>query len=148
VGIYSLSYKIQFTANFVGLRSALFGKQKTEPKCRFFTWTLLHQRVLTADNLQKRGWPCNPICNLCNSSPDTAVDLCKDCPFNGRVWDLIPTWAKLPFLSGVPNSYSIYAWWRRLRSLCNKDSRKTFDSLIIYFWWHICLEWNNRVFHR
>jgi hypothetical protein len=121
-------------------------KAKAEPKCRFFAWTLLHKRVLTADNLQKRGWQSNPICCLCNSSPETSVHMCKDCTFTEKVWDKIMNWANLSFLQGTQNSGSLYTWWKRLRNRCSKDTRKFFDGLMIYFWWHIWLERNRRVF--
>jgi hypothetical protein len=38
-------------------------------------------------------------------------------------------------------------WWRKLRSMCNKHSRRSFDGLMIYFWWSVWLERNNRIFH-
>jgi hypothetical protein len=86
-GQYSASsaYKIQFASNFSRMNLCPIWKAKVEPKCRFFAWTLLHKRILTADNLQKRGWPCNPICCLCNSAPETILHLCKDCPFSREV---------------------------------------------------------------
>jgi hypothetical protein len=40
--------------------SALFiWHARTEPKCKFYAWLVMHDRVLTADNLMKRNWPCN-----------------------------------------------------------------------------------------
>jgi hypothetical protein len=56
-GEYSSSsaYKIQFTTNFCKTHINLIWKAKTEPKYRFFAWTLLHNKILTSDNLQKRG---------------------------------------------------------------------------------------------
>jgi hypothetical protein len=56
-GKYSSSsaYKIQFSTNFCKIKFNPIWKAKIEPKCRFFVWTLLHNKILTADNLQKRG---------------------------------------------------------------------------------------------
>jgi hypothetical protein len=56
-GSYSSSsaYKIQFTTNFYKIKFSPIWKARIEPKCRFFAWTMLHNRILTADNLQKRG---------------------------------------------------------------------------------------------
>lgn len=142
----SSAYQIQFATNFSKMKISPIWKAKAEPKCRFFAWTLLHKRVLTADNLQKRGWPSNPICCLCNSSPETSVHLCKDCTFTEKVWDKIMNWTNLSFLQGTQNSGSLYTWWKSLRNRCSKDTRKFFDGLMIYFWWHIWLERNRRVF--
>lgn len=148
-GQYSASsaYNIQFSTNFCTMKICSIWKAKTEPKCRFFAWTLLHNRVLTAENLQKRGWPHNPSCCLCNSTFETTVHLCKDCPFSREVWDRILSWANLSSFKGIYGSDSLYDWWRNLRSRCNKPSRRSFDGLIIYFWWSIWLERNNRIFH-
>lgn len=147
-GEYSSSstYKIQFTTNFCKTHINPIWKAKTEPKCRFFAWTLLHNKILTSDNLQKWGWPCNQICSLCNVSPKTAAHLCKDCPFAEEAWNMILTWADLRFLDGIFKTGSLHKWWFRLRMLCSKQSRKKFDGLIIYFWWSLWLERNNRIF--
>jgi hypothetical protein len=112
----------------------------------FFAWTLLHKKILTADNLLKRGWPCNPICCLCNSAPETILHLCKDCPFSREVWNKVLSWANLPPSNGILSDTSLYDWWTGLRSLCNSQSRRRFDGLLIHFWWNLWLERNNRIF--
>jgi hypothetical protein len=123
-------------------------KAKVEPKCRFFAWTLFHKRILTADNLHKRGWPCNPICCLCNSAPKTILHLCKDCPFSREVWIKVLSRANLPLLTGSPSVTSLYEWWMDLRSLCSRQARRDFDGLLIHFWWSLWLERNNIIFHN
>jgi hypothetical protein len=56
-GHYSASsaYKIQFSPNFCKMKICPIWKAKTEQKRRFFACTILHNRVLTADNHQKMG---------------------------------------------------------------------------------------------
>ena len=149
-GQYSANsaYKIQFTSNFSSMNLCPIWKAKVEPKCRFFAWTLLHKRILTADNLQKRGWPCNPVCRLCNSTPETILHLCKDCPFSREVWNKVWTGANVPLLTGSPNDISLYDWWMDLRNLCTRQTRRGFDGLLIHFWWNLWLERNNRIFQR
>jgi hypothetical protein len=75
-GQYSTSsaYKIQFSSNYSKMNLCPIWKANVEPKCRFFAWTLLHKRILTVDNLQKRGWPCSPICCLCNLACNSAPE--------------------------------------------------------------------------
>jgi hypothetical protein len=147
-GNYSSSsaYKIQFATNFCKIKINPIWKAKTEPKCRFFAWTLLHNKILTADNLQKRGWPCNHNCSLCSLSLETVTHLCKDCPFAVEVWSMILSWAELRFLFGISKTGTLSEWWYRLRMLCSKHSRKSFDGLLIYFWWSLWVERNNRIF--
>jgi hypothetical protein len=136
----SSAYKIQFTTNFCKMKICPIWNARTEPKCRFFAWTLLHNRILNADNLRKRGWPCNPICCLCNLSQETVAHLCKDCSFSAEAWGRILSWANLSFLRGISSLGSLYDWWKRLRSCCYKESKKIFDGLLICFWWNIWLE--------
>jgi hypothetical protein len=50
----SSAYKIQFTTIFCKIKISPIWKAKIEPKCRFFAWTMLHNRILNVDNLQKR----------------------------------------------------------------------------------------------
>jgi hypothetical protein len=123
-------------------------KAKVEPKCCFFVWSLLHNKVLTADNLQKRHWQCNPVCCLCNSALETVTHLGKDCPFSRDVWDKIFIWGNCSFLRGNQTSESLYGWWRNIRGLCNRQSRRKFDGLLIYFLWSLWLERNNRIFRN
>jgi hypothetical protein len=147
-GKYSTSsaYKIQFTTNFCKMKICPIWKARTKPKCRFFAWNLLHNRILNADNLRKWGWPCNPICCLCNLTQETVAHLCKDCPFSAKAWGRILSWANLSFLRGISSPGSLYDWCKRLRSRCCKESKKIFDGLLICFWWNIWLERNKRIF--
>jgi hypothetical protein len=49
--------------------------------------------MLTADKLQARNWPCNPVCSLCSNHPETATDLCLHCPFAVEVWGMVSNWS-------------------------------------------------------
>jgi hypothetical protein len=62
------AYQAQFNGSMSRIKIEAIWKAKAEPKCRFFAWTLLHEKILTANNLQKRGWDHNPICPLCHRS--------------------------------------------------------------------------------
>jgi hypothetical protein len=46
-------------------------KAKTEGKDRFFAWLLVQRKILTADKLLARNWPCNPMCPLCDQEDET-----------------------------------------------------------------------------
>jgi hypothetical protein len=76
------TYCIQFQRTFSKLKIMPIWKAKAEPKCNFFAWTLMHKKILTANNLMKHYWPNDPICKLCGSDPETLTHLCKDCVFS------------------------------------------------------------------
>jgi hypothetical protein len=119
----------------------------TEPKCQFFAWTLLHNKILTANNLQKRGWNNDPICKLCKREPETVGHLAKDCIFTKSCWSWLSSWYNLSSLPKLDQCSSVYGWWRKCRLKVEKTARKEFDGLCIYFWWEIWKERNRRIFH-
>jgi hypothetical protein len=61
------AYRIQFLGDSNKLNISPLWKARAESKCRFFAWTLMLGKILTADNLQKKGWQNDPICKLCNN---------------------------------------------------------------------------------
>jgi predicted RNA-binding protein YlxR (DUF448 family) len=67
-GVYSAksAYEVQFRGTYSTLNCSALWKAKAEGKHRFFAWLLLQSRILTADKLLLRNWPCNPTCMLCD----------------------------------------------------------------------------------
>nr|XP_034574493.1 uncharacterized protein LOC117838539 isoform X1 [Setaria viridis] len=75
------AYLAQFRGSYCTFQPTAIWRAQTEGKHRFFTWLLLQNRILTADRLLARNWPCNPVCPLCQVEPETATHLCLQCPF-------------------------------------------------------------------
>jgi hypothetical protein len=88
------AYKAQFIGPFSSFATTKVWKADVEPKCTIFSWLVLHGRILTADRLADRGWPHDPIYQLC--APESACHLCKDCPFTVQVWSLVHAWSLDP----------------------------------------------------
>ena len=59
-----------------------FGKRKMKANTN-----LVQSKILTADNLMARQWPCNPVCSLCNQEQETATHLVLHCNFAKLVWE-------------------------------------------------------------
>jgi hypothetical protein len=74
----------------------------------FFAWTLLHKKILIANNLFKRGWSDDMECKLCSSDQETPVHLCKDCPFTKEVWGIIKQWFNLSALDSINIAGSLH----------------------------------------
>jgi hypothetical protein len=66
-GSYSTrsAYMIQFKGSYGIFNSKLILKAQVENKCKVFAWILVQEKILTAKNLQKRGWPHQDHCVLC-----------------------------------------------------------------------------------
>jgi hypothetical protein len=144
----SSAYNIQFTGIFSKIRLTLIWKARIEQKCKFSAWSLLHLKILTANNLLKRGWPNDPICKLCGMKPETPQHLCKDYIYTKETWAVVQTWCDIPHVRNISQSSSIYSYWRRCRSTFDKLRKTVFDGIIIYFWWHIWKECNRRTFEQ
>jgi hypothetical protein len=96
----------------------------------------------------KRNWPNDPICKLCGDEPETPTHLCKGCTFSRQVWMNLKSWFGLSTLDTVATNGSIHNYWRRCRAKIDKPNKRSFDGLIIYFWWNIWKERNRRTFEN
>jgi hypothetical protein len=108
------AYRKQFMGHRKKLDLKPIWKAQVEPKCRIFAWILLHHKILTANNLAKRGWPHDPICQLCNSAPETPTHLCLNCPFSRNVSAHVTTWLGKQELQISPPR-TVNGWWKRMR---------------------------------
>jgi len=123
-------------------------RAEAEPKCRFLAWTLLHKKILTANNLMKRNWSNDPICKLYGIHLETPTHLCKDCSFSKEVWCFLKQWLNLSVLDLVGMTGSLHGYWRKCRAKFDRGQRKRLDGVMIYFWWNVWKEWNRRTFQQ
>ena len=56
------------------------------PKIEMFSWTLMHERVLTGENLEKRGFVGPFRCPLCAEASENISHLFLKCPYDVSVW--------------------------------------------------------------
>ena len=56
------------------------------PKIDIFIWTVLHNGILTTDNLRKKGWALPSRCPLCTSAEESADHLFLFCDFTKEAW--------------------------------------------------------------
>jgi len=59
------------------------------PKVKFFNWTLLKSKILTAENLRKKGILGPSICCLCRAAEESSNHLFLECSFARNCWKLI-----------------------------------------------------------
>jgi hypothetical protein len=72
-GRYSVAstYECQFLGSFSKFPAPEIWKASSDPKAKFFAWLVMHNRVLTAENMLTKNWSCNPICSLCTCMDET-----------------------------------------------------------------------------
>jgi len=85
-------------------------KSEALPKIKFFTWTLLKGKILTAENLQKRGINGPSYCPNCCGAEETMHHLFVDCPYAVDCWKNLFLIDKLPWNAQQSIGEVILAW--------------------------------------
>ena len=121
-------------------------KARAPPKCKFFFWLLLHDRLWTAARRKRRGLQDEDVCALCDQEQETAQHLTGECVFAREVWYMVLAPIGLELLTPQPGT-SFLDWWSSRRILLGTACRKGFDSLTILGSWCLWKERNRRVFN-
>jgi hypothetical protein len=82
-GQFSVSsgYNCQFRGIISYFPTTDLLKATTPNKCNFFAWLVLHNKALSADNMAKKNWQCDPNCQLCFCELETIQHLLIDCNY-------------------------------------------------------------------
>jgi ribonuclease HI len=115
------------------------------PKLDLFCWSLLHNSILSWENLSKRGWEGPSQCPLCACHVETSIHLFLLCPFALEIWNLILGQLNVPLPSSVT---SLFSSWVNLAPFSF-----TKLNLLKHFWmwvpkvvcWKLWLERKNRI---
>jgi len=106
----------------------------------------MHDKILTADNLQKRGWPHHEHCVLCNGPLETGLHLSLLCPFAKAVWSQVLSWENFDVQLPQQDPQCLATWWEDVASMVPKQERRTFTGVLIYVVWNLWKERNMRIF--
>ena len=144
------AYNIQFEGTFSKIGIIPIWKAKAEPKCIFFAWTLLHKKILTANNLLKRNWPHDPYYVSCVPPNQRHPRICARIAFSQAkyIWSCLKMWYGLSTLDTIATRGSLHNYWKKCQKKIEIVNRRRFDGLIIYFWWNIWKERNKRTFQN
>jgi hypothetical protein len=152
-GTYSVKvgYTTLLAQSTLPPRSSMWNKiwnNDNLPKINMFCWTLGHGKILTGDQLQKRGYRGPHWCIFCKQEAETSSHIFLDCPFARVVWSsvlgsLLPQ-TNLPV--SITNLFS--RWQSSYRgSLVLKQSFKVvFLALPKFTTWKIWLARNRAIF--
>jgi hypothetical protein len=139
------AYKAQLIGSYCTFDAMAIWKAKTEGKHRFFAWLLVQRKILTADKLLARNWPCNPMCPLCDQEDETARHLCLQCVFAQEVWVLVAAWSDNTVT--VPRRLqTLESWWSTGLAYASAADKSKRASIMIYTAWNIWKERNRRIF--
>ena len=141
------AYSAQFLGSYRNFHGQYIWKAESEGKHKFFAWLLVQSKILTADKLMSRHWPCNPVCSLCNHEQETAEHLVLHCHFARQVWDKLADWSEHLVTPPQPGIRIVDWWQKELVQLPNK-TRKTKAGLMMYCASNLWKERNRRVFEQ
>jgi hypothetical protein len=123
-------------------------KQKCIPKIDLFNWLLCHNRVLTTDNLMRKGFHGPSRCSLCLGNEENAQHIMLECNFALEVWgEVLSHWS---VDTTLPSSiFDLHANWlhRYPGQLPNNNCFKAAWLVLPKITcWQIWLERNSRIF--
>jgi hypothetical protein len=143
------AYHLQLLGKTYSLPSDYIWRTKAPPKCRFFTWLMLHNRVWTAARLLIREWPNEYFCPLCIRNLETIGHLMQECCYSKTIWEKVGSWISAPALNpGMWNHDDDMVEWFTAMGLSGQGARKDgIRSVVMLTAWMIWKERNNRIFN-
>ena len=145
----SSAYHAQFIGTTSSNMKKIVWKVWAPPKCKFFAWLIIQNRVWTADRLRRRGLPNCDLCPLCKQTGETAAHLLFQCRFAKRIWCMVKDWLHLSWLdvSSWDNFNCVQDWWTHM-TVNDSARRKAIASLTMLISWELWTERNARVFRH
>ncbi|KAG9442830.1 hypothetical protein H6P81_018684 [Aristolochia fimbriata] len=149
-GLYSEAscYKLLLNTEITTLsfQASFAWKLPVPQKIKQFVWTASHSKILTCDQLQRRGQIItNPLCKLCNSGEEDCNHLLPHCKFSQKVWDNIRR--KFGIYLCMPKTFGqlIEQWYPCPLPLCGQILWRT---AIVATSWQLWVERNAITFNN
>ena len=105
-------------------------------------------QCLNADNLQKSGWPNDPICPFCRANPETGLHILLCYPFAQQVWSRVFIKSGLTPSNLPASATSLLGWWCSLHHGLDRSARRRWNTTITLVWWTLWKERNARIFNN
>ena len=100
-------------------------------KCKFFMWTMNHNRCWTAERFVRRGLPHLATCPLCDQAVETIDHLKISCVFLRQFWFNILQLFCLDILAPQPSDLRFDDWWANSSDRVSGQVKKGLNSIII-----------------
>ncbi len=134
------TYRFLQDSGVADRRFVAIWKIRTPLKVKIFVWLMLRRRVLTADNLRKRGWSGEGRCPLCADELESGTHLFLTCHFaKDIISGLLADRSTLQTCTTPHYLWELHA--ERRSSLGRREL-----STLATTWWVLWLERNQRIF--
>ncbi|KAF5178633.1 hypothetical protein FRX31_031782 [Thalictrum thalictroides] len=117
-------------------------------KVQFFMWTVMHNRILTADNLIHRGSQVNPRCSFCDNLNESISHLLLHCSVSLNVWSVL----MMSYPEVYPNLFTVVSVeeWLNLwpPGTHQEFGSKVWSYLPYAVFWTLWKTRNHRIFRQ
>jgi hypothetical protein len=145
------AYKIQF----LGATNTNFKKVVwsgwAPARCKFFIWTLMLNKVLTADALLRRQWENEYFCPLCRRNLETPTHLFTECTYTIEIWTIMAARLNLNAIQPckwIGKDMTIQEWFTTIVGKHPKSERKEIFPAANLICWELWKEQNRRIFDK
>ncbi|CAI0554757.1 unnamed protein product [Linum tenue] len=116
-------------------------------KICIFLWLVFHKRILTIDNLKRKGISLPNRCALCKVEEESANHIFTSCGFSRQVWCILKSFVKID--NRVEEAGDISERIRRWQHNKPNNPAEWCTRVALHaFCWHIWLERNSRIFRE
>ena len=151
-GAYSArsAYQLQFVGSIPLDGFELIWSAWAPGKCRFFIWTAILGKILTADALLRRGLENSYFCPLCERNLETPLHLLVDCPWVRDIWSSVASLTSIPSLkpSTWADCTTVKLWMHTCVQKASTAKKKGALSLVHLVSWEVWRERNRRLFQK
>lgn len=125
-------------------------RAEAPPKVKFFFWLLLKGKILTAENLRKRGIMGPSRCPNCCKAEETIQHLFIDCQVAEECWSQMATIGEITWEPKITIAETIYNWkkncpWKGKKS---NLTQRIWNIIPLTLLWRIWLARNGKVFQE
>jgi hypothetical protein len=150
------SYRVLSPRGLVSFPWKSVWKSKAPPRVAFFVWTAIHSKILTLDNLGRRGLVVVNRCWLCETEGESVDHLLLHCAAARDLWnaffarfglcwvmprsvkELLASWWTAGCMRStvvwkmVPHCI-LWCIWRERNNKCSEDSPRTREEFLLFF---------------
>ena len=111
-------------------------KAKVSPRVAFFAWTAALGKILTADNLRRRGIPVVSWCCMCKADGESVDHLLFHCPYAKELWDMVLGLFGLHWVMPKTVTELLHCWFGSVG--CHSVIWKAIPHCIMWCLWQEC----------
>jgi|UniRef100_A0A2N9FF34 hypothetical protein len=127
-----------------GFRGKFFGGVKAPRRISFFLWTAARGKILTCDNLMKRGHVLAAWCCMCKKGWETVDHLLIHCEVAAALWGFIFQRFGIQWVLPAKVIDLLFGWFNGL----GKHSSDIWNLIPHCLMWSLWDERNSRIFEE